>query len=1078
MVADLVRRGGAGKMSGLPEPASVLAGLKDFQRATVDYVFERFYGEDPTRMFLVADEVGLGKTLVARGITARIIGHLKQKPRIDIVYICSNADIARQNIQRLRITGSTASQFATRLTMLPLITNDLRRNRMNLIALTPQTSFQQSGNSGRVEERVLLYWLLDDAWGIDGLRSSIYVMQANAPGSFEWRVKDFDRSAINEEMATAFRTALALQPELRARFDELRSSFGRSNSVPSAEARRERSRWIGDLRHLLARVCLTTLKPDLVILDEFQRFKRLLDEDYDEGELARDLFGFGEEQGARILLLSATPYRAVTLHHETEDDHHSDFLWLIGKLENSDASECKELLRKYRAALPDVMSRDGLERLLRVKEELQGRLRRVMVRTERLGIGRAKGEMLLEVADMTVTLKTQDVRGFMGTQQIAEALEQGDIVEYWKSAPYLLNFMDKDNYALKRAFNAAEDQQRMIALVRKFPEAFLQLSNTGKYHDLEPANPRLRNLMEDTTGKGIWRLLWIPPSLPYYELSGAFGEPDLRRITKRLIFSSWHMVPRAVSSFLSYEAEKRMMRSRHPEAPITQEDWKAQRGLLRFRSSSERLGGMPLFLMVYPCLSLARECDPRNLARDGLPTAAQAQSSLAARIRGMFDAAGFQYRADAPKDERWYWLAPMLLDAKRVPSFANSWWERTLARNWSETAADDDGWISHVKLAVQTMHDVHAGQSVLGSLPEDLFEVLALAASAGPATVALRAFERIGGHDDVALATSADAAASVGRAFLTLFNHAEVIEMIRGNRDEPYWERALMYAHEGCIQAMLDEYCHILRESLGFVDASSEDLAKGVAEEIVSVLTLRSASLRIDEVAAPPYARAVTVEAKPMRVRFAMRFGDDRSDEVPDGLDSTSTVTRKEKVRAAFNSPFWPFVLVSTSVGQEGLDFHHYCHAITHWNLPANPVDLEQREGRIHRYKGHAVRKNIANKLGPQSLAQGNGDVWSEIFALGREQRERYENDLVPFWVYSGDAKIERHVPVLPLSRDKERLYALRRSLAIYRMVFGQNRQEDLIDFLLASIPEDKREEFVQELQIDLRPPELHLCRS
>jgi hypothetical protein len=215
-----------------------------------------------------------------------------------------------------------------------------------------------------------------------------------------------------------------------------------------------------------------------------------------------------------------------------------------------------------------------------------------------------------------------------------------------------------------------------------------------------------------------------------------------------------------------------------------------------------------------------------------------------------------------------------------------------------------------------------------------------------------------------------------------------------------------------------------------------------------------------------------------MRVRFAMRFGDDRSDEEPDVLDGTSTATRREKVRAAFNSPFWPFVLVSTSVGQEGLDFHHYCHAITHWNLPANPVDLEQREGRIHRYKGHAVRKNIADKLGLQSLAEVNGDVWNEIFALAHNQREPHENDLAPYWVYSGDAKIERHVPALPLSRDKERLYALRRSLAVYRMVFGQNRQEDLIDFLLTEIPEDTREEFVQELQIDLRPPQLHLSLS
>ena len=54
-----------------PDTISALKGLKDFQRTTVDYVFQRFYGANPTRRFLVADEVGLGKTLVARGVIAR-----------------------------------------------------------------------------------------------------------------------------------------------------------------------------------------------------------------------------------------------------------------------------------------------------------------------------------------------------------------------------------------------------------------------------------------------------------------------------------------------------------------------------------------------------------------------------------------------------------------------------------------------------------------------------------------------------------------------------------------------------------------------------------------------------------------------------------------------------------------------------------------------------------------------------------------------------------------------------------------------------------------------------------------------
>ena len=46
----------------------------------------------------------------------------------------------------------------------------------------------------------------------------------------------------------------------------------------------------------------------------------------------------------------------------------------------------------------------------------------------------------------------------------------------------------------------------------------------------------------------------------------------------------------------------------------------------------------------------------------------------------------------------------------------------------------------------------------------------------------------------------------------------------------------------------------------------------------------------------------------------ALRYG-----ELKD--DSEQSVKRASDVRKAFNSPFWPFVLVSTSVGQEGIDF-------------------------------------------------------------------------------------------------------------------------------------------------------------
>ena len=80
--------------------------LKDFQRNTVEYLFQRMYLDpNPATRFLVADEVGLGKTLVARGLIAKAIDWLRKEDvgRIDVVYVCSNSAIAAQNLARLNI---------------------------------------------------------------------------------------------------------------------------------------------------------------------------------------------------------------------------------------------------------------------------------------------------------------------------------------------------------------------------------------------------------------------------------------------------------------------------------------------------------------------------------------------------------------------------------------------------------------------------------------------------------------------------------------------------------------------------------------------------------------------------------------------------------------------------------------------------------------------------------------------------------------------------------------------------------------------------------------------------------------
>lgn len=60
----------------------------------------------------------------------------------------------------------------------------------------------------------------------------------------------------------------------------------------------------------------------------------------------------------------------------------------------------------------------------------------------------------------------------------------------------------------------------------------------------------------------------------------------------------------------------------------------------------------------------------------------------------------------------------------------------------------------------------------------------------------------------------------------------------------------------------------------------------------------------------------------------------------------------RQRLILGFNSPFYPNVLVSTSVFQEGVNLHLQCHQIHHYGLAGSPGDNEQRVGRLDRLFG------------------------------------------------------------------------------------------------------------------------------
>ena len=117
-----------------------------------------------------------------------------------------------------------------------------------------------------------------------------------------------------------------------------------------------------------------------------------------------------------------------------------------------------------------------------------------------------------------------------------------------------------------------------------------------------------------------------------------------------------------------------------------------------------------------------------------------------------------------------------------------------------------------------------------------------------------------------------------------------------------------------------------------------------------------------------------------LRVHFAAGYFDAKT--------SDKTIQRVNNIRNAFNSPFRPFVLATTSVGQEGLDFHLYSRKVVHWNLPNNPIDLEQREGRINRYMCHAIRQNVA--------ANEDNPHWNVKFEITREKYGANSSEMIP----------------------------------------------------------------------------------
>jgi hypothetical protein len=1090
------------------DPEQVLSGLKDFQRRTSEWAFERLFAPDSTNRFLVADEVGLGKTHVAKGVVAQAIDHLQQvgDRRHDIVYVCSNGAIARQNLRKLVPPGIEPIESVERLTMLPLTRldyGDRGGSGVNLLAITPGTSLNFGMQTGRFEERCLAYAFLRALWGPDSMNDRARWIFWRGVGE-DWgdgglRQKEEQYRETVMAQLPAFRELLAdvdrtrrrrHAPSIRELFDRLVAGLKWRRSFPD-ELRQPRSELISEVRRALAILGITSLQPDLVILDEFQRFKDLLDPDPDNfaAELAHQLFNYSDPESGRptkTLLLSATPYRMFSTSEETDANHYEDFLATCSFLFGNDAARVEALRDRFTGLRTALTSVDGFAAAGVWCEEIEADLRSVMSRTERLSQTPDRDGMLCE-ADAEVSLEPDDLRAYLRFGDLAELVRHHEPTEYWKSAPYLINFMER--YKLKEALDEAVSEGRLGPGEKlEAGPGVLDWESVEAYDEVDPQNGRLRWLLDDLHRHRAFELLWMPPSMRYYDTGSVYESDEARSFTKRLIFSGWAVVPKVISVLTSFEAERRAYVQR--DQGYT--DAYALKGGRRLTFKTERRTSPPgpeeseserrptamtAFMLIWPSPTLARLGDPRSLAR-GRNDVEAVLRAVERRVEQAI--AGELERADdsGSPDFRWYWALPMALDRDHHEALLG--WDS--ARNWGPDG-QGTGFAAHqdeARAMVDACETAGGCAAVLGRPPDDLVRVLAQLALGGPAQCALRSIAAVTGlsvRDEPSLRS----ASRVASAFRSFFNAPEVTAIVTLAKAEQaedaatarYWRDVAQHAIDGNLQAVLDEHVHVLRDWLGYSNLdpseSGEEAALSIAEAVAEALEIRTSGYRVDVPGQGDTDDDVAFEQYRMRSRFAVAFG---KQALVEGGEA-----RVETVSTAFNSPFWPFVLASTSVGQEGLDFHLWCHAVVHWNLPSNPVDLEQREGRVHRFKGHAVRRNIAAALGDEALSEGlveGADPWAALFEAAARPNGHPDraSEIVPYWVFDGGpAKIERHVPFLPYSRDSANLPRLRKLLAAYRLAFGQPRQEELIEFLGADRTDEELLSLTSRLRIDLSPP-------
>ncbi|MBQ9220456.1 DEAD/DEAH box helicase [Succinivibrio sp.] len=1107
----------------------IISSLKNFQIATVERLVSQF--KAGARKLLVADEVGLGKTIVARGIIAKLSEEYENKDRFRVVYVCSNQILAKQNIKKLNIFDEDISEIdSTRLSMqhFQIALKNLEKKKIQLLTITPSTSLTIYGK-GNYQERALILSIL--AIINDKLSSELNNEINDYNNKDVTKILDYFRGKVNinefvkkvQDNLTEIANNKEYQSSIKEEFSDKIKLFEdlseekifqyidelKSDKQPPKD-------FLEKLRRIFSAISIDTLEPDLIIFDEFQRTKELLENSEQDNELQTLTQKFlNASEKTRVLLLSATPYKPFSTSAEIRftkrDDHFNEFKKLIKFLipDNQEYSEFEVAWKEYTELIKRYAQNEVTEETVyNAKSKAEDQIFKVISRTERNSVIEETAGLIEESENSLIKINREDIKSYVETTNFLNLLpshiNKKIPIDYIKSCPYLMSFLNgyKVKNWIKKGLSelekngnqqAREEIIKFLRSPKKSSTLYLERRQINSYKDVKITNARLNFLLkeiglkkESNANKSKpWLYLWVAPTKAYYPYPEDSPYLTSDNFSKTLIFSSWDMVPKMLSTLVSYEVEKLSRSS------STQYFTKHSEGHLKLRKHYSKVKGLSVFNLIYPSKYLAELFHPAEFLKENIKDKKQ---EIIDKIKGKLDQLykkleennihlSFAKEGDILKSTTWYYLAPILIDSYLDKSIDIKWWKNLKCyfnktnnggNNKSEVPLQKG--IEEIINILDYINKTNNNTPLqnlpdLGKIPKDLPEMIYLQLIASPAICLKRIFGS--GYDDKVV----DLAISFTNKF-NQFLSVEIINKVTKNKKNlnNYWKRVLYYCYLGNFQAMIDEYSFVLRKANAYLSESKlydmlfTEIKQGISYNVTTYDVDFSKFNIINNNDKQNKKVDTELENKNyMRASYATCFAK--------GKNEDKETKRQEKLLKTFNSPFWPFVLSTTSVGQEGLDFHYYCRRVVHWNLPSNPIDMEQREGRVNRYMNLALRQSVVQELNnkidfcEQDLVKGKVlDVLFEKMEKEKEENGSDGSQLEPYWCLNNQkVKIRRVVLQYPYSIDIKKYNNILKILAYYRITLGQPRQEEFLNYVLSNISDSKKKK-IKELFINLEP--------